>query len=715
MKCNRCDAEIAPNRVFCSNCGNRVTTTDSEMESKAPTRGVKHMGFKTNGSKKPASLQSPTKPVQTAEIPAVVRSAPFSKPPQEDVAVKEVMSVEEAPERGPWLKRIVVTLFVLLGLIFITGGLWAYLGELPLLGEFPLADVLEDVLPTTRNQMINLVPQTTDIYMELSIDEKADQNEELKALWQLFPKAAEWQSAWEGMLGIGETAEEGAVTWEADVKPWLGKQMNLMINFPVSDAENQEWHIGMVWSTTDLDKTKSFINRLVSSEGARTSQLSYRETEITKIESKNEVVESLSDENSLIDNGETETVETSSGFLAYLGNYLVITNTESYMYDVINGWKDGGDFSEKTGYKEVEDGLPNKPVARIYIDKTAYRKYYPELDSSWSLLADSMLGCRSQLYLLDGEASSDLLGLAILPEQDRLSIIEADDNNSAELEALGYQLYDATYKPTLMAVLPASSAVVVAGNDLKTGLTNWLHNYALVTEEETRTDYTELFKQVIEDPLQVVFLVDIMGRLSGEYAFAITPGTSMPAFNLVISVADQENADQLLAAAERLIVYMLDLISPVLAEGQETAEYTFAERQQEGISYKVLEESNIATVFSVAYGLVGENLVISSDLSGFEAMIAVSAGSQTALSEDTIYQAVAGELPEKVSSLWYINRALVWDILGSVYEVIPSVEGTSTLPIEALDTDLAPLQALMGSVVVEDGSEQAQLDILINP
>ena len=224
-----------------------------------------------------------------------------------------------------------------------------------------------------------------------------------------------------------------------------------------------------------------------------------------------------------------------------------------------------------------------------------------------------------------------------------------------------------TYAPQLPAVAPAGALLYASFSDLRTGLSRFLD----VVAEQT-PDFAQQLGQV-ETALGVSVENDLLPLFEGELALYVREGLPIPEVTLLLSPSDPTKG---LATLDKIALGA----SSLAGLAGETPPYTVTSTNIAGTPAQQVTIGE--TGFSLYYAQVGDNVVLTSAVSGVADLVAGSGS----LAEDPRYVEAtqAAGLPEQTSGFFYLDFERAAALIELATSTLES--GSVTVPSEGLET-----------------------------
>lgn len=183
------------------------------------------------------------------------------------------------------------------------------------------------------DRAVALVPEDAFLYGHVFLKPSVDQRKALRDLLERFDKAPEADEVLDPFFGlIDEGLEQYDMTYEDDVKPWLGDQAALFLTGPETGAA--------LVATDDVEATKEFVATINEVEGIEPAQGSYKGVEY-------DVMEDVA--------------------LAFLDDFLVL-GLEEDVRSVIDVHGGSDSLEDSAEFAEVEGDVTADRIFSLYLD-----------------------------------------------------------------------------------------------------------------------------------------------------------------------------------------------------------------------------------------------------------------------------------------------------------------------------------------------------------
>ncbi len=422
--------------------------------------------------------------------------------------------------------------------------------------------------------------------------------------------------------GLADIEEELGISYQEDVRPWLGTEAGLGITGMTDSMETGEDPIVMVVADSDdKEASDAFLQKLRSNLEADGDAVAEREVDGTTYYLREA-------------EGDWDTP------LAFgaVKKTVVLTNDEEAMVGIINrAAGEGEGLADQTIYQELVEALPTGTAAYVYMDaQQIARVSYAEAEAELQLAAPG-------LAPLDGYKA---IGLAVNLD---LTGIQVDVVSTFDSEALPQATIDKwsaaeANAGRVLARIPADALGFISGQDLASG---WRTLYQTLSETPDFDEMADAWGAEAGLSLDE----DLMNWQGGEYALVVIPVAQGPegmpvGLFATLEVDDRSRAESIMGEVAALV--------------QDSVGLPFASREVGGAEMQVFEVPFIGLM--LGYGFPDDYLVI-----GFleEALQVAVADAAQPITADATYQAVRGHLPSEVSGITYFNTRDIWPLAYS--------------------------------------------------
>ncbi|MCI0635266.1 MAG: DUF3352 domain-containing protein, partial [Actinobacteria bacterium] len=311
----------------------------------------------------------------------------------------------------------------------------------------------------------------------------------------------------------------------------------------------------------------------------------------------------------------------------------------------------GTALSADPGFASALAAIPSDSVVRLYLNGAPLT----------ALLQQSVeeSGTGFDLGALTGAGTLESLALALSAEAAGFRL-DGIATTAGAPEVV-------TYEPKLTAVAPSGAILFASFSNVRAGIDQFLDMVA-----EQTPDFAQQLGQV-EVALGVSLENDLLPLFEGEHALYVREGLPIPEITLLLSPADPAKG---LATLDQIALGA----SSLAAQAGQTAPYTVTSTDIAGTPAKQVTIGD--TGFSLYYAQVGDNVVLTSAVSGIADLVA-GAGS---LAEDERFVEATGTagLPGQTSGFFFLDferaQSLI-DLLASTLE-----SGSVTVPSEGVET-----------------------------
>jgi len=601
---------------------------------------------------------------------------------------------------------------IILLVLLIGGGVaWAIRGELPVVGKFPLSNVLEQFV-RQKKPAVALAPIDTAFFLDLDIGKDNLQREAVSQHWNRFPAANSWQNTLLGSFLFDPEAET-ALRFEADIAPWLGDTFGMIVSPPAAggDADNADQPMGFFVSTTNREKTLEFIDKLVVEEGARKSVLTYRNETVIEVESRSPATIPPLDENSLPRPEEAAPDEViHAGYIAFLDDYMVWTNDLSYLQSLIETWQEGNHLGTTADYRRVRNNLPEPRLGEFYYNGSLFQEGLTRLTNPLWLLSGLLNGLDDMAIPPDSKFSTGLHGVAIYANDEGIHLFSYGLYGEGEA---GIRLKN--FSPALLKDIPHTAGSYLNTEDFGRLLRQYLQ--ALLGGDSHEQSLSTLTSQLATISGGLDLEKDLLSWMEGEYALYSEQSGTKPAFTLMLKVEDRPTAE---AGIAKLVDFFNGLISLQLAgidplNEEEPAIFELFETSSlNDIPVSTLRYPGIPDHLQLSYAFVGDNLVISTARQGISSAIAVQAGEQQSLLAQADFVNVYQHLPQSLSNLAYLDRSRTMTILDQLFPTTPArIEGSFSFG--DLNESLSPIRTIIAYTRHTEAAQETRLSFYFSP
>ncbi|HNT29866.1 MAG TPA: DUF3352 domain-containing protein [bacterium] len=650
MKCTKCGAEVEEQRAFCNACGQRVVQEEITGAGKAVTN---------------ATAQPEGKPTAEGESPSGAAT------PVTQTASTAVSGASASP---PAQRSNLKTLGILIGAVIVLllglGGVWAFKGSLPVLGDFPFPALLDTLALTPEHEMDELVPASADIYIHAGVSTELDQVKKLQALWQLFPEAETWEENLKEELASGDGDEdaEEVIGWD-DVQAWLGDYAGIFMDLEGVNLNDSETPFvgGIIAEIADHKAVDDFLDKWVAKatkdreEDDDAPQVSERQYKGIKI------IATVDDEE-----------ETEDTFVAVIGDYFVMTSTEELIKQIIHNHRDDGEYlAQNEKYQQVKAELPQDSLGQLYMDMGSYMQLIGE-SMDTPQLGTAALG---EDFWNDYAEMLGYMGGVLVAEDEGIRIKMSVQTDNEKAEELGLAAQMPSFTPALVEQVPADAVFYMESYSIKQYVDSLIQQLG-VTDADA-IDQINQFKDMLKkDPYNFDVDTELLDLLDGPYAMGFWAGEQVPTLTLLFAVSDtaqmQKNIDK------GLDLLTDEIIQSSIPAGRQVTEAEIAAAKAMFPDLVVSEPYAGATVWTInplilaevpdypvdylnlAYALTDDLLIICSDVSGIHASLDVIAGTADSLADDATYQKLTEGIPGDLFSFGYMSREATMQMVENI-------------------------------------------------
>ncbi|MPZ70236.1 MAG: DUF3352 domain-containing protein [Actinobacteria bacterium] len=196
-------------------------------------------------------------------------------------------------------------------------------------GIYALASLNKD----STDRAIELVPADAVLYTHVFVKPSVNQRKALRGLLAHFPHAPEADEALDPLFGlIDQGLEQYDMTYEEDIKPWLGDQMAIFLTGPQSGA--------VLIGTEDAEATEDFIAAINEVEGIKIEPKTYEGVEYQFMQ---------------------------GGAYAFIDDFMVSAPEED-LRSVIDVHAGGRSLADVDRYTDIEQELVADRIFTMYLD-----------------------------------------------------------------------------------------------------------------------------------------------------------------------------------------------------------------------------------------------------------------------------------------------------------------------------------------------------------
>lgn len=311
----------------------------------------------------------------------------------------------------------------------------------------------------------------------------------------------------------------------------------------------------------------------------------------------------------------------------------------------------GTALADDPGFAAALGEIPSDAILRLYLSGAPLTEAFKQ--------GFEQSGAGFDLGSLTGAGTLESLALALRAEEGgfRLDGV-ATTQGGPEVT---------TFEPQLPSVAPGGALLYASFSDLRTGLERFLD----VLAEQT-PDFAQQLGQV-ETALGVSVENDLLPLFEGELALYVREGLPIPEVTLLLSPSD---ATKGLATLDKIALGA----SSLAGLAGETAPYTVTSTDIAGTPAKQVTIGE--TGFSLYYAQVGDNVVLTSAVSGIADLVAGSGS----LAEDPRYVEAteAAGLPAQTSGFFYVDFERAASLIELATSTLES-GGSVTVPSEGVE------------------------------
>ncbi len=463
------------------------------------------------------------------------------------------------------------------------------------------------------------LPADTAFFTSINVD--IEDNAGFQHLSDIYGDIPEIEDAIGEFLDEMEDALD--ITYEDDIKPWLGPEVALSIANMEEAIEGGEPGVIIVAATKDTKASDAFLEKVL--EGLEDQGYDIDEESYQKVDYFVATPES---------EWETPVV------IGTVKKSIVMTTDEDTMEDIIdvaNG--DADSLAKNELYTEVIGALPGDAVAYMFFDLQAWAE---------ATLADLEEGLQYEGIELPSETTEQVeafqaLGMAISLDKEGIQIdvavtFDPDGLSDEALESMKTEASD----NRILAQIPDEALVFISGQDLASA---WQSAFAALME-------TPDFEQQIEDFEDAVGLTideELLSWLPGEFGLALVEAKGIQDLPLggfaVFEVEDRDAAE--------------DTLKDIADALEESASWLeFQDEDIGDVEMQVLMDPSSGQIM-LGYGFTEKHLII-----GFaEDALELATDEIESITDDETFKAVQKHLPRKTGGLFYMNFEAVIELV----------------------------------------------------
>lgn len=420
--------------------------------------------------------------------------------------------------------------------------------------------------------------------------------------------------------GLAQMESELGVSYQEDIKPWLGPEVALGVT-GMAEAADQggEPTVTLVAVTKDKKASDAFLEKMRAGLEAQGETVSERTVEKTTYY----VREAGGDQDTPVVFGAVKKA-------------VVLTSDENAMVGLINRASGQGEaLADQETYQKLLQALPAGTAAYLFMDaQEVSRASMAGAEAEFQMEAPDLAPFES--YQAIGMAVNlDLTGIQV-------DVVSTFDPEGLPQETIEGWTAKGASAGRILARIPADALGFISGQDLAAG---WRSLYRTLTETPDFEEMAQAWSAEVGLSLDENYL----DWQSGEYALVFVPVAAAPEgvpFGLFATceVGDRSGAES--------------TMSEVAAAVEKSAGLPFLSRNIGGAEMQVFQVP--FSPLMLGYGFPGERLVI-----GFleEALEDAVSEDLQPITADASFQAVRDHLPEDVSGIVYLNTRDVWPLV----------------------------------------------------
>lgn len=445
---------------------------------------------------------------------------------------------------------------------------------------------------TGADRAMELAPEDTLVYVQVSLDEGSEQYQRLTELAARFPASREIRDS----LGAVVSGPEGEpVDLDGDVLPWLGDEIALAVVPGGGEAAQSV----LLLEADDEDGARELLGSFESEP--RTAE--YRDVEVLFY-------------------GDDFVAGIVDGFLA-IGQRASIRRA----IDIARG--EDPSLADADLAERAYDGLPGGAIAEAYASAEGVREVLAQQDGILRQLAqvvDRPALEATAASIFGSEDGVELASYSVLdPEVSRRQPGADSDEES--------------FTPELPSQVPHDALFYFGVPSFERTLDSLLAQ-AIVALPSAAEGF-ERFRRDLGRRTQVDVQSELLPLLEGEAAIAITPGTLAPVVTLIVDDVDEDRTQRALAALQ-------EPLAAAITPGESQQAPTFNERDIEGV--RAFSVSILPTV-ELTYAVFDGRLAVSTSPDGIERLRVGGEG----LDSSALWQTTLPGHLEDVSSVFFLD------------------------------------------------------------
>ncbi len=470
-----------------------------------------------------------------------------------------------------------------------------------------------DILPSLTSLFgpkwasAKIIPDGTDFYMAINpnFQDMSNAQHLVEVYSEVLDTTGDSEDFDEGLK------EEYNISFKEDIRPWLGREVAIIIPDLTEAMNNEEPATAIIAATRDKKASDAFLAKLredIVNDGYIVNDNVYEGItyHIQEIESE----------------WETPVV------FGRLKDFVVLATDEDLMKEIIDtSQKNKVPLSKNENYKRLMEILPEDAVAIAY---------YAMEDLAVALLDNMDTGFVPPDETMNQLEAFEAFGLATTLSKEGIAL---DFVATFDPDALPTQLEIEASDGNILERIPAGALGFLSSQNLDAG---WHRLWASLAQNPD-------FKQQIEDlgtSLNLTLDEELFSWTTGEYAFAVIEDSTVDEFAQlpvgvfsIFEVNDQEKAE--------------GLMNDIVSLAQMVLFTPFETQTIEGVEVQVIEQAGL----SIGYGFPPQHLVIGM---GEDALKAGVSEDILPISGDETFQTVTNHLPSENNGYVYINVKNSW-------------------------------------------------------
>lgn len=431
-----------------------------------------------------------------------------------------------------------------------------------------------------------------------------------KHLSDVYGDIPEIQEALDDFLA--EMEAESGITFESDIKPWLGQEVALAIPDLEAAMGGQEPEIVLAVATRDRRDSDAFLEKLrqyLVSDGYVVSEATYNGVTYYVQETKSEW-------------------ETPALF-GTVNDFVILATGASAMENVIDvAQGDAESLAKNETYTRLVDALPEEAVALMFYDMQGMMDAL--LRDSGVELPPEAAGQLEAFQAMGMSVSLDTEGV----QMDFVVTFDPDALSPETRESFGSR----ASAGRILQRVPSDALAFVSGQDVAAAWRNYL---------TTLKENPDIEKQLddLGDSFGLKLDEELFAWATGELAIAVVEsgGATSPVGGFAVFEVDaQQEAEETMSGLATFLADMLYL--------------EFEESEIGGVAMRVIRDSYTEEIM-MGYGFTDAHLVI-----GFmEDALAVAVDDSIApIVNDAVFKQVQSHLPRDTGGYFYVNVEAAW-------------------------------------------------------